>query len=176
MSNNVAPRYALIDHIRASAIMLMMVYHLMYDLRYFKYIDIEIHSGLWFYLTKVIIFLFLFCVWFSLRHFHSNGIRWKKFNARFLKIVLFALLISLFTYIVFPDNWVYFGVLHCIAVTSVIALPFIYVPRLALVSGVLMVVLDLGFVMSSEEGGLLELDEFFESLATLTSRAFICSC
>ena len=29
--------------------------------------------------------------------------------------------------------------------------------------------LDLGFVMSSEEGGLLELDEFFDSLAILAN-------
>jgi len=36
--------------------------------------------------------------------------------------------------------------------------------------------LDLGFVISSEEGRLLELEEFFESRATLASRTFICSC
>ncbi len=138
-------RIEIIDHIRASAIILMIIFHLMYDLTQFKFIQIDFYHGFWFYLPRFIVFLFLICVGISLRLSHINGIQWRKFNLRLGKLVIFAALISLSTWIMYPDKWVYFGILHCIAATSVIALPFVFMPRLALGVGIVMLVLHLGF-------------------------------
>ncbi len=140
-----AKRFEIIDQLRALAIVLMVIFHLTYNLNHFGFMVVDFFKGFWFYLPRFIVFLFLFCVGFSLRHSHINGIQWRKFNSRLAKLVLFAALISLFTWLAFPDRWVYFGALHCIALTSVLALPFIFVPRLALITGVSMLVLDVGF-------------------------------
>lgn len=129
-------RYPLVDQLRTMAILLMVFFHLFYDLNIFGFVQIDFQrEAFWFILPRIIVFLFLFCVGISLAISHSQGIKWRKFTYRFLKILFFALLISIFTYFVFPQNWVYFGTLHCIAISSLLALPFIKYPRLSLLIG-----------------------------------------
>jgi len=59
---------------------------------------------------------------------HGNGIRWTSFWRRWLFVAGGAALITLGTWFAFPDSFVYFGVLHAIALTSLLALPFLFAP------------------------------------------------
>ncbi len=59
---------------------------------------------------------------------HGEGMRWRAFWKRWLFIAGGAGLITLGTWFTFPDSFVYFGVLHAIALTSLLALPFLFTP------------------------------------------------
>ena len=78
---------------------------------------------------------FLFCLGYSLAITHRNGINWPKFINRFIKIALAAGLVSLGTYLIYPQHWIYFGILHNIALASLLALAFLRIPLVALLIG-----------------------------------------
>ncbi len=88
---------------------------------------------------KIIIFMFLASVGAGLCLSHLKGIQWQKFWKRFGKIIFLAALISGVTYLIFPRNWVYFGILHNIAISSILALPFLKYPKTSLAVGIAMI-------------------------------------
>ena len=65
-------------------------------------------------------------------------------------IVVWACIISLFTYQFFYSNWIFFGVLHFIAVASVLCLPFARYPVMACFIGVGNIILYLTNVVTSK--------------------------
>ncbi len=52
----------------------------------------------------------------------------RKFIQRLTKIIAAALLVSVVTWFVFPDSFVSFGILHCIAAASLLSLAFVRLP------------------------------------------------
>lgn len=134
MNNN---RYTLIDYLRTLAIVLMVAYHCLFDLSQLRFIDVSIFNSLPATVVgRASLVLFLFCVGYSLALSHSNGIQWQKFFRRLLKISFFAGAVSLGTYISNPEAWIYFGILHHIAVASVAGLLFLRIPIIALLLGI----------------------------------------
>lgn len=132
-------RSRLIDAIRGFTIILMIFFHLFFDLDNFGFISIDIiNEPFWYALPRLIVFLFLFAAGMSLTVAHQDRIHWKAFWKRFLKLAAFALLISVVTYKMFPENWIYFGTLHAIALISLASLPFIKKPNLSLVIALLL--------------------------------------
>ena len=133
-------RFIIIDVIRAIAILLMIKFHLAYDMHLFGWNSIDFaRDSYWYLLPRFIVFLFLIAVGAcqTLEHFH--GYKWGKVKKRFLKIFGFALLISISTYMLFPKRWVFFGTLHCIAFSSVAILPFMKKPQWAFNAGLFLV-------------------------------------
>ncbi len=129
-------RSIFLDVLRGFTVVLMIIFHFSFDLDYFGFIDIDIiNAPFWYFFPRLIVFLFLFAVGVALSLAHQNGIRWKSFGKRLLLIVFWATVISLATYTFFPNNWIYFGTLHAIAVVSVFSLPFLKRPWEALVVG-----------------------------------------
>jgi uncharacterized membrane protein len=121
-----------LDVIRGLSVALMLMFHFVYDLWLFGHVGPEYRQGFWFMLPRFIVFLFLWCVGASLVLTHGEKIKWASYKKRLLKLALIALVISVATYIAFPANWIYFGTIHCIAVVSILALPFLRFPRLSL--------------------------------------------
>ncbi|EQC47645.1 PF07786 family protein [Bacteriovorax sp. BSW11_IV] len=134
-------RYRLVDHWRAVAIILMIFFHFCFDLDVFGHIDIDVQEDLfWWFLPRLIVFMFMMAVGISLRLVHKNGLRLRKFWPRFVQLIFFAMTITITTYFMFPKSWVYFGTLHCIAVCSALALPFIQRPKLSGALGLLITI------------------------------------
>ena len=124
-----------VDIVRTIAILMMVVFHFIYDLRTFAYHDWDIPDGPgWKQWRESIVSLFLLCVGVSLVFSHSNSIRWKKFGLRFISILGAAILISIVTFYSYPENWIYFGILHFIAIASLLSLPLVNMPRLAVLA------------------------------------------
>jgi uncharacterized membrane protein len=127
------PRFPIIDTIRGFTIILMIFFHLSFDLNYFQFINVDIiHGPFWYFLPRLIVFLFFLAVGMSLKLTHGEKVIWPKFLNRFYKLILFALIISAVTYFLFPHNWIYFGTLHCIALISLLGLPFLKFEKTAL--------------------------------------------
>ncbi len=132
-------RSMLVDALRGFTIILMVFFHFSFDLNNFGFIKIDImHAPFWFALPRIIVFLFLFAVGMGLRLAHADHIHWKAFWIRFFKIAAFAILISIVTYFLFPENWIYFGTLHAIALISLLSLPFLKRPNLSLIVALLL--------------------------------------
>jgi len=118
-----------VDVLRGVALVGMIIYHFSWDLSWFGYLVPEqiAGDGLWL-LARVVAFGFLFLAGFSLFLAHRNGICWKAFWRRFFIIVAAALLVSIVTYWLMPEDFIYFGILHEIALTSLIGLLFLRTP------------------------------------------------
>lgn len=127
------PRIAAIDIARGVAIVAMIVYHFTWDLAFLGFIDLDPTRSLpWIVFQKLIVGSFIALTGISLVLGHGEGIRWKPFWRRFAIIAGAALLVTLGTYAFSAETFVYFGVLHAIALFGLMGLPFLRAP-LALV-------------------------------------------
>ncbi len=127
---------------RTFAIMLMIVFHFIYDLNFFSLIEFDIPDGNgWREFRWLIISLFFLSLGASLRLSHCDGFHFKAYLSRLVKITAAAAMISLATLFFIPDNWIFFGVLHFLAISSVIAIFFIHIPNISLVLGLLFLVI-----------------------------------
>lgn len=137
-----------IDVMRTIAIVLMVIFHFIYDLKFFAYVNWDIPDGYgWRSFRHVILILFFICLGASLHLSYHQAINWKKFSKRLLQIALSALAISLVSLLMFPQNYIYFGVLHFIAVASLLCIYFANKPMLSLGIGLLIVfIFNMGWV------------------------------
>lgn len=123
------PRIAAVDAARGGALIGMFAYHLTWDLGFFQFIDTGIPVTPAFHLyAHAIASLFLFLVGVSLVLAARNGFDWAAYAERLVWIVACAAAISLGTWFLLPQDFIFFGILHCIAVASVVALPFLWLP------------------------------------------------
>jgi len=144
MADGQRERYVMIDVIRGGAILLMIFYHLVFDLNFFRLVAVPfIGSPYWIGFAKCIVFLFLICVGMGLALSHKDGIRWNRVIKRFFKIGGWAVIITIVTCLLLPKNFIYFGILHCIAATSVAGVFFVRWPRLCLILSILLFIPDL---------------------------------
>ncbi len=142
------PRFAIIDIIRGVAIIAMAAYHLCWDLSYFRFIAADVgYDPEWVLIARSILAVFLFLAGVSLVLGHGDGIRWQRFWRRWIFVLLGALAITVATYFAFPQSFVYFGVLHAIALFSLLGLAFVRTP-LWLAAVVAAVVIALPFFYS----------------------------
>lgn len=123
------PRLPVIDIARGVAILAMAFYHLCWDLWYFGFLSADVgFDPVWVFFARSILACFLFLVGVGLVLGHGEGVRWRSFWRRWAFVVAGALVLTLGTFIAFPDSFVYFGVLHAIALFMLLGLPFLFVP------------------------------------------------
>jgi len=123
------PRLVALDLARSLALAGMAVYHFTVDLEMFGVVAAGTTvSGLWFWFARLIAGSFLFLSGVSLYLAHRSGIRWPAFLRRLAMIAAAAALITAATFHAVPDAWIFFGILHSIAVSSVVGLAFLRAP------------------------------------------------
>ncbi len=126
--------FPLLDSLRGLAVLFMIIFHTSYHLDSYKLVSINFFvPGFWYYFPRLIVFLFLLCVGLSLGLTHLPNPNFPRFIKRQRNLALAALTISLVTYLVYPNQWVYFGTLHCIFFASLCGLLLIRVHRSCLV-------------------------------------------
>ena len=126
---------------RGIAIIMMIAFHFIYDLNSFGFSDIPLFTH-WAGIAWrcLIVFLFLSAVGISLVIAHGKGINFKKFLKRLLYLGIAALFVSAGTYVMFPDGWVYFGILHLIWFSTIIAISFVNLPKTSLLIAALILI------------------------------------
>ncbi|SIQ76762.1 Uncharacterized membrane protein [Rhizobium sp. RU35A] len=125
------PRILLIDTLRGVALLAMASYHFTWDLEFFGYLEAGTAThGAWKIYARVIASSFLFLVGVSLLLAHGSGVRWQAFGKRLAMVAGAALVISIATRFAMPEEWIYFGILHNIALSSLIGLAFLRLPPL----------------------------------------------
>ena len=115
-----------VDALRGLAIVLMVAFHFCYDLTYYKLASFDFYNDrFWLNFRTGILGLFLFVTGISLWLANQEKLIWTAISRRFLLILANAFVISLTTWLLFGERYVYFGVLHFIAVASVLGLLFV---------------------------------------------------
>ena len=133
-------RLLYIDLLRGLAIAMMVVFHFTFDLDHFGFVEVNMLSDpFWLDFRLVIVSLFLGLVGFSLQLSAGKRIRLRPYFKRLGLLVGSAALISLGTWIMYGDKMILFGVLHFIALASVLGLLFrrLYWSNLLLGVGIL---------------------------------------
>jgi uncharacterized membrane protein len=125
-----APRLSLVDVLRGAAIVAMIAYHFAWDLAYLGFLyDITVDPRwIWFQRSILGSFLVLVGIGLVLGHGGPEGIRWRAFWRRWLILVLAAAAMSLATWFAFGEAFAFFGILHAIALFSLVGLLFLRLP------------------------------------------------
>ena len=107
----------------------MAIYHFTWDLEFFGYVAPGLTAdGGWKLFARCIASSFLFMAGFSLFLAHAGGVELRPYLKRLGMIVAAAAVITLATFLAVRDGFIFFGILHQIALASVLGLLFIRLP------------------------------------------------
>ena len=111
----------------------MVCFHIVFDLQMFGHLPFgtTLHPVFYWH-ARLVAGSFLFLAGVSLWLAHGQGIRWPAFWRRWIKLIAAAGLVTVATYAALPEYFVYFGILHCIAASSLIGLLVLRLPATAL--------------------------------------------
>jgi uncharacterized membrane protein len=131
-----------VDAARGVAMVMVVLYHLVYDLDNFGGYDIESTSGFWAYFADASAFAFVFLVGVSLALSYSRaGARrglFGKYLRRGSRIFGYGMVVT-FVFLAVGYGYVIFGILHLIGVSIVLAYPFMRLRFLNAVLGLAVV-------------------------------------
>lgn len=127
-----AGRYWEIDALRGVAIIMMVIFHLMWDFWFFRILpEVVLYAGFWKYFQRTTAILFLLLVGVSLtvsrrRVLETPGKQKlaAKFLLRGLRILGWGLVISLGVW-ASGTGYVHFGILHLIGASIILAYPLL---------------------------------------------------
>ncbi|NYB52063.1 MAG: DUF1624 domain-containing protein [Methanobacteriaceae archaeon] len=149
-------RFWEIDVLRGLAIVMMVSYHLIFDLAYFGIITLNVTTGFWWYFARITAFIFLFLVGVSLTLSHSRAqlimgdhekkSLFPKYFKRGVKIFSMGLLVTLATWLLIPQEFIVFGVLHFIGLAIILEYPFLNKKQLNLILGTVFIMA--GFILT----------------------------
>jgi len=129
---NLAARLHWLDVGRTLALIGMAVFHFTYDLSMFGYIPPDVPFAPPFsILARAVAGSFLAMAGFSLYLAHGEGIRWPSFLRRLAVLAAAAAAVTFGTWVAMPDIYIFFGILHSIALASVLGLAFLRFPAWA---------------------------------------------
>jgi len=114
-------RFDSIDSLRGVAIVWMTVYHFCFDLNHFGWLKQDFYNDpFWTLQRTAIVSLFLFCAGLGQAVAVEQGQTWLRFWKRWGQVAACALLVSAASYWMYPKSFIYFGVLHGIALMLIV--------------------------------------------------------
>jgi uncharacterized membrane protein len=125
-------RYWEIDLFRGIAILMMVLFHTLFDISYFGISPVIVSSGFWRYFAFATASLFLLIVGISFSisyaraaRSHSGRQLASKFLVRGAGIFSLGLLVTVCTWLYLGEGYIIFGILHLIGVSIILA-PLFY--------------------------------------------------
>ncbi|WP_162261821.1 heparan-alpha-glucosaminide N-acetyltransferase [Bosea sp. Root381] len=133
-------RFDIVDLARGLALLAMFVFHFAYDLSSLRLIDFDVQSEPgWRWFARLIAGSFLTLVGVSLVLATRNSLNRHAYLKRLVMVAAAAGAVTLATFFFMPQSFIFFGILHQIALASVLALPFLRLPTLAVAVAALIV-------------------------------------
>lgn len=147
-------RFWEIDTIRGIAVVLMIFFHLMFDLSFFGAYSGNIYSRPWQVFARSIgsTFIFVLGVSMTLRYSRlkprlSGWALFKKYLVRGLTLIGWGLVITVVTYFIVGPRLVVFGILHLLGLATILGVPFLRSRWVSLIAG--LVVIGVGTQLNS---------------------------
>ena len=145
-------RYWEIDLVRGIAILMMILFHTVFDLYFFRILPIDIFSGFWRYFAFSTASLFLLIVGISLTISRARTSLTKsgyqlalKFVYRGAGIFLLGLLVTVCTWLFLKENYIVFGILHLIGISIMISPLFFRFKKVNIALGLLWILIGFFF-------------------------------
>lgn len=122
---HVTERFGEVDALRGAAVLMMIVYHTLFDLDFLGVLDLDMGSPVIWFTGRLTAFLFIFLVGVSLSLSHSRrGVTSSRhYIIRGLKIFLWGMVITAATWIYPHNGFIAFGVLHFIGLAVILTHP-----------------------------------------------------
>ena len=133
MNINLNQRFWEIDFLRGIAIIMMVSFHLIFDLYYFGVYNFNVGSGFLWWFARVTASIFILLVGVSLSLSYSRSILSKryvsknlfyKYLKRGLRIFGYGLIITAVTWLVIGQGFIIFGILHFVGIAIILEYPF----------------------------------------------------
>ncbi len=115
-------RFDRLDALRGVAIVWMTVFHFCFDLSYYGWLKADfLGDPFWWVQRGAIVSLFLFCAGLGQAVAWHQGQPWPRFWRRWAQVAGCAVLVTAGSALMFPRTYIFFGVLHGIAVMLIVA-------------------------------------------------------
>ena len=123
-------RFFLLDVSRGVSVLAMICYHFYWDLGYFGFIDLRtVMQGLGLLAAQVIGVSFITIAGISGRVLtFSNNFK-AKFSKRIVRLIILSTMISLATFLIDKNSFIFFGILHFLTICSIISLILVNVTK-----------------------------------------------
>jgi uncharacterized membrane protein len=127
-------RFWEIDLLRGIAILMMIAFHVVYDLNFFGAALLSsVQLDFWFYVARATATIFLLLVGISLPLSYSRALRhqqpgkrlYRKYLTRGLKIFSWGLVITVTTWVFLREGFIVWGILHLIGIAIILAYPLL---------------------------------------------------
>lgn len=149
---NTGKRFPEVDILRGTAIVLMVVYHIFFDLVYLGDFDFSINKGILLLIGRSAAILFIFTAGLALTLSHSRYIRNTVEEKAFLKylkrggrIFGWGLLVTGVTWAIVPEVTIFFWILHFLGISIILGYFFLNYKAANLILGVIIAII--GFLI-----------------------------
>ncbi|KYK25227.1 hypothetical protein AYK24_10425 [Thermoplasmatales archaeon SG8-52-4] len=139
-------RFWEIDFFRGIAIIMMIIFHFLYDLNYLNIFNLSLYSGYFLIYVYLVGITFFLLVGISLTLSYSKVKETLpknklilKYLIRGFKIFSLGLIITIITFLILKEGFVVFGVLHCIGISIILSYPFLKLRYLNLLFGLILI-------------------------------------
>jgi len=154
--NEKKQRFWEIDSLRGIAVIMMIIYHVLFDLNFLHIVSVPLHT-IW---LRIFLYpigtLFLLLVGISLvlsynsyKNQHTRIPPFYKYFKRGIFLLSLALFITGLTWIYPHEGFIVFGVIHCISISIILSYYFISKPFSAFIVGIGSVLLGMYFLTLS---------------------------
>ncbi len=140
-------RFVEIDLMRGLAVIMMVLYHVLFDISFFNIYPLDVTTGFWkiFAMITASLFLLLVGISFTISAAKAEVTMDRrnflmKFLKRGLSILLIAVLITIVTWWYLGEGYIIFGILHLIGFSIIIAPFFFHRKLIALYGGILFII------------------------------------
>ncbi len=152
-------RFTEVDIFRGIAILMMVLFHTLFDISFFRIAPVNVETGFWRYFAYATATLFLLIVGVSLVVSHARAAKMlsgfslaKKFLIRGAGIFALGLLITLVTWLYLGEGFILFGILHLIGISVMVSPLFFRFKKYNLFLGIICILI--GLLMISHTGSL----------------------
>ncbi len=149
---NEVERYQEIDLVRGIALVMMIIFHTLFDLNFFGIFSVDVYTGFWRFFAYATATLFLCVVGISLVISRARAARYldastlaKKFIFRGAGIFCLGLLVTVVTWWYLHDGFVVFGILSLIGVAVMCSPLFFGFGKKNALLGLLVIVIGWAF-------------------------------
>lgn len=141
------------DALRGLAMVWMTLFHFCFDLNHFGFWRQDFYGDpFWLWQRTLILAIFLFCAGMGQAIAVAQGQSWPRFWRRWAQVLGCALLVSAGSWWMYPKTFIYFGVLHGMALMLILARSSVPWARWLLPAGVMLIAIKYIAVSAIETG------------------------